>query len=90
MTDLSSESMMVAAVRSRRWRLKLALAAALATMVLVAPTAPLVRQAPGRARGSRNWSRDQAASRRLRRPLRPRVTSCCAVTGRRPIPSSQT
>ena len=39
MTDLSSESKMVAAVRSRRWRLKLGLAAALATMVLVAPTA---------------------------------------------------
>jgi hypothetical protein len=39
MTDLSSESKMVAAVRSRRWRLKLGLAAALATIVLVAPTA---------------------------------------------------
>ena len=39
MADLSSESKMVAALRSRRRRLKLGLAAALATMVLVAPTA---------------------------------------------------
>jgi hypothetical protein len=38
MKDLSSKSKM-AALRSRRWRLKLGLAAALATMVLVAPTA---------------------------------------------------
>ena len=39
MTDFSSKSKMGAALRSRRWRLKLGLAAALATMALVAPTA---------------------------------------------------
>ncbi len=39
MTDLSSESKMGTALYSRRWRLKLGLAAALATMALVAPTA---------------------------------------------------
>jgi hypothetical protein len=39
MTDLSSESKMEAALRSRRRRLMSGLAAALATMALVAPTA---------------------------------------------------
>jgi hypothetical protein len=39
MTDFSSKSKMGAALVSRRWRLKLGLAAALATMALVAPTA---------------------------------------------------
>ena len=39
MTDFSSKSKMGAELVSRRWRLKLGLAAALATMALVAPTA---------------------------------------------------